>query len=340
MDYKKLEESVKGMESAIDTKMAGFESQITELKNAFAGLGQTPEQKKQEPDYKGFLEYARSGTKAASMTNATGNATEVVVPEYTQIYAKMRDDNDILRIVNNINIAGHNSLAIPVDVNEPTTSIIAEGGAKGLDNATVDLKTITLAKYMCKVGISYEMLNAYEPIDFYNYLFGQVADSVGRKQAETVVTTITGDSDLDTVTSANATKVTGADILDLMAQAPQKAHANGKFVMNSATFYKLMKEYGGQEWFTVPYKEGISPSIYGHEVCFAEKLDAPAATKTTVLYGDFQHAVTAVQANGINMSRDDFTGADNGLVYLRAYSLFNAGLVRPESIVGLKQKAS
>jgi HK97 family phage major capsid protein len=90
---------------------------------------------------------------------------------------------------------------------------------------------------------------------------------------------------------------------------------------------------------------GTPATLLGCPIFEAPDMDAlvgagsPAATTYPVIFGDFASAYQIVDRVGVAVMRDDFTGADNGIVKLRARRRVGGKTVLPEAAVVLKAVA-
>ncbi len=66
---------------------------------------------------------------------------------------------------------------------------------------------------------------------------------------------------------------------------------------------------------------------------------SPAADAFPIAFGDYASAYQIVDRVGVAIQRDDFTGADNGIVKLRARRRVGGKPVLPEAVVLIKAAA-
>ena len=341
MDMKSIETSISGLSSAIDAQFKKYDSEIAEMKTAFSA-GATSK-KADEAQYVAFKQFLCEGKASPALTTSTTNAGAIVTPQFegASILDRMKDENPILQLVHHVNVDGHGSLSVPVFTSEVVPATTAENGAITATNATVALKNVTLSKKTCKTQYSIEMGACYSPYDFAQEISAQVATEMGQAVADDVSATILADSTVGTVTSANATKITYDDLVDLMSAVPSKADNNGAFICNKRTFGNIIKSFGTASGYVqMPLSADNQPMILGKPVYFVPNMDDVAATKSCLMYGDFDHATRYVTNGGIEMLPDRYTGAGNGLVTLWSYALTGCDVVRPESLAKLVQKAS
>lgn len=343
MDYKSIQTAVDGLSASIDSKFASFDAQIAEMKNAMTVVPQAKQTA--EAEYKAFYDYVKTGQKAASMamTNQTGNAAEVAIPKYegTDILDKIKDYSPILADMHHIDVSGSNGMAVPVFKTTVSPATVAEGGAIALDNATVDIATIELSKVASQTQFTWEMLNAYTPYSLMDEVQSQVITEIGDKIAQQATANILADTSVNNVKTANATKVTYQDLLDAVASLPNAADAGAKWYMTKSTFYsKILGQFGtDSNYVNMPYQVGADPLLLGKPVRFVPEMPAIAASSKSIMYANLEQGTRYATAGGIKTLRDDYTMAKNGAVVLWAYALAGSGVVRPEAITVLQQKA-
>jgi HK97 family phage major capsid protein len=66
---------------------------------------------------------------------------------------------------------------------------------------------------------------------------------------------------------------------------------------------------------------------------------SPAADTFPIAFGDYSSAYQIIDRVGVAIQRDDFTGADNGIVKLRARRRVGGKTVLPEAVVLIKATA-
>lgn len=101
--------------------------------------------------------------------------------------------------------------------------------------------------------------------------------------------------------------------------------ARADWWVNRATLplIRKMQDSAGNYLWAPPLAAGDPSTILGRPVLEAPDMDAPAsgvfaADKRPVMFGDLRRAYFIVDRVGLSVERDDYTGADNGLVVFRA----------------------
>ena len=87
--------------------------------------------------------------------------------------------------------------------------------------------------------------------------------------------------------------------------------------------------------------DGTPPALMGRPVYESVDMDlmTGAATTFPIAFGDYASAYQIVDRVGVAIQRDDFTGADNGIVKLRARRRVGGKPVLPEAVVLIKAVA-
>jgi HK97 family phage major capsid protein len=149
-------------------------------------------------------------------------------------------------------------------------------------------------------------------------------------------------------------KQDGTDILvrliDTFYALPSEYASVGSWMMRRETMGVIRKmadaSTGNRTLWSDSLANGTPPTLLGRPVYEAIDMDplvgigSPAAATYPISFGDYASAYQIVDRVGVAILRDDYTGADNGIVKLRARRRVGGAPVLPEAVVLIKATVS
>lgn len=151
-----------------------------------------------------------------------------------------------------------------------------------------------------------------------------------------------------TTTSASATAVSYADLVDLLAKvkAPHNAQGVASFLMNSATRAALMKvlDENGRPIFLESVREGEPDRILGRPVIIDDNMPDIGASKVPIIFGDLKkYVLRIVQGVRVRVYQEEKFYKDN-CIGVQAFVTADGKLIAKsgsyEPLAGLKMKSA
>ena len=143
------------------------------------------------------------------------------------------------------------------------------------------------------------------------------------------------------VTAASATAITADELIDVQMTVPETFQRNACWIMNKATFKALrkLKDNDGNYLLNKDISASFGWSLLGKPVYISENAPAIAANKTALVYGDMSGLYVKLAQNvEIQVLREKY--ATQHAIGVVGYVEFDAKIVEPQKLAGLKMKAS
>ena len=219
---------------------------------------------------------------------------------------------------------------------EDAPAATAEGNEKPqVHFADPTPKTVVLSKIACHIKESDEYINDYPFLA--SAINGRLLYELGLVEQNTLVSSLTGTSGIQTDTTSWTAASTAAGIADLLLDAAMDVQASSGFaadaiVLNPAVWYTLRvgkdsdnRYYGGGY-----FGEQTIPNLWGIPVCVTT-----AVTASQIIVGAFKTCGSVVSNGGVsveaaNTNEDDFV---KNLMTIRAEERLALAVRRP---VGFK----
>lgn len=342
-----------------DTKFATRLDQL-EAKLNRPGAGATETKADAELERKALNKFLREGPaslddverKALNFTTPSAGGY-VTAPEYsTEIIEKITEFSPIRALSSAVSIGG-SKIYFPVAASKLTGGWVTETGARPESQPVFDQVEISVFEQAVIVPISAQLLED-SMIDLSGYVQTQISSQFGKQEATAFVT---GDGDgkptgfLDDPTDFERVEAeqSGDDLIDkliaLFYALPSPYAARGSWLMNRGTMARIRAKLDNTTKGTL-WSDGLAngqpATLLGRPVQEAIDLPdfapggSPSEVSYPIAFGDFATGYKIVDRIGIQFLRDDFTGADNGIVKIRARRRVGGKTVQPEAIALLK----
>ena len=143
------------------------------------------------------------------------------------------------------------------------------------------------------------------------------------------------------VTTASATAITSNEVLDLMYSLKRQYRKSASWLMNDSTIKAIrqLKDDNGQYLWQPALSAGDPDTIGGRPVYASYDMEEIAATKITILFGDFRMGYIIADRGATSFQRLNELYAANGFVAFRAYRRVDGKTVLSEAIKKRTQKA-
>ncbi|WP_238381086.1 phage major capsid protein [Alkalilacustris brevis] len=286
-------------------------------------------------------------------TNSAGGYA--VAPEYSRQIIEKITEISPMRQVARVMAIGTTEVLFPVVTTKLAGTWVTETGERQESQPVFDQIKIETHEHAVIVPISQQLIED-SFIDLQAYLAGQIAEQFGLAEAQAF---IAGDGDgkpfgfldnpalftqHDMAQDADAEAVVAA-VIDLFYKLKTGYARNAAWMMNRNTMGIIRKAADttvkGAMW-SDGLADGTPPRLLGRPVVEApdmpdlESGETPAEDTFPIALGDWNTAYTIVDRIGVQIMRDDFTGADNGIVKMRARRRVGGRLLQPEAAVLMK----
>lgn len=289
-------------------------------------------------------------------TNSAGGF--VVAPEYSRRIIERITEISPVRQAANVTAIGTTEVFFPVVTDKLSGGWVTETGPRPDSQPVFDQVKIETFEHAVIVPISQQLLED-SFIDLQSYLANQIAVQFARAEGEAFVngdgngkptgfldnpalfkqTDLAQDADFETVVEK---------IIEVFYSLKSAYASRGAWMMNRTMMGRIRKAADtttkGAMW-SDGLADGTPPRLLGRPVYEApdmdDLVDATTAPDDTfpVAFGDFSTGYQIVDRIGVQIMRDDYTGADNGLVKMRARRRVGGKLLQPEAIVLIKGEA-
>lgn len=292
---------------------------------------------------KAFTDYIRSGRieeKALAYGTTTGG---VLAPEQvsTSIIEKLAEYSPVRQLASAISMSGP-LLQLPRLVDEVYPAPRAETAAAAEDEPSfeqIDLKPFEMA---ITVPVTRILLEDAQ-IDLESYLSGHIARRFGQKEAAWFINGNGTTQAEGVLTSAEIAALEVAQIdadalIDVFYNIKTGYSQRGSWLMNRATMavVRKLKDTDGSYLWQPSIAADVPPTLLGRPVLEAVDMPNVAAEATPIIFGDFQSGYTIADRVGFTTIRDELTGADNGIIKLRARRRVGGRVVLGEALTKLK----
>jgi len=313
-----------------------------------------------ELEAKAFNSFLRNGAAALDETErktlniGTGTAGGyAVAPEFSTVIVDKLTQFSPMRSVASVMSIGTSKVYIPTGVTPFAGGWVTETGARPSSEPVFGQVEIDAYEHAVVVPVSAQLLED-SFVDLQAYLAGQIATQFAKAEATAFVA---GDGSGKPTgflkTPADYTAVTadqdGSDIIAKVIEAfyalPGAYAANGSWLMNRATqgIIRVAADNAtkGTLW-SDSLANGTPATLLGRPVYDAPDMediasgDSPASNTFPIAFGDFKSAYQIVDRIGVQIMRDDYTGADNGIVKIRARRRVGGKPLLTEAVVLVK----
>ena len=330
--------------AAVETKAAErldkIEARLNRPSASFASTVDT------HVEAKAFDNYLRTGdtVEIKALTIGGGSATGVVAPAElsTTIIEKVAEQSPIRSLASAISVGGP-LLQLPRLVNEVQPGMVTETGARPESEPSfeqIDVKNFEMA---VTVPVSQVLLEDAN-VDLSSYIAAHIGRRFGQKEARQFVvgngTTeaegVLTSAEVNAFEAAGVT-VTADELIDLFYSLNTAYAARGTWLMARGTMaaVRKLKDTDGSYLWQPSIAAGQPATLMGRPVIEAVDMPAIAADATPIVFGDFNQGYLIADRVGLTIQRDDFTGADNGIVKIRARRRVGGRVVLGEALTKL-----
>lgn len=306
-------------------------------------------------DTKAISEWAKTGklvdvdTKTLVVGTPSAGGYTVTDDFRAEVIKQITELNPI-RQLGSVSTTGTGKVLWPVLASDAEGTWVSETGSRTEDEPTFDQVAIDIFEHALIVPISRTLLED-SVIDMSGLLAERLA--VGFAKAEsTAFLTGSGSGEpsgildaLANIAGENDTADILEDIVDAFYALPSQYAMRGSWLMSRPTIAAIRKAADLSDNRNGIWSDSIAvgtpPRLLGAPVYEAPGLDTHGATVSgsagaSVIFGDIASAFRIVDRVGLNILRDDFTGAANGIVKFHARKRVGSAVVQPEALVAIK----
>jgi HK97 family phage major capsid protein len=280
----------------------------------------------------------------------------VVAPQYSAtIVEKLTEISPMRRLAATMQI-GTTSVYIPVEANPVDGNAwVTETGARPEDEPTFARINIPAHEHAVIVPVSLQLLED-SIVDLASYINGHIAKRFAKSEGTAF---LLGDGSgkplglLDSTQLANYAQVVANQtttglaekIIETFYALPSAYAANGSWLMNRKTVgvIRSVLDTAAATVWSDSLADGTPARLLGRPVVedanMADILPETPADTYPIAFGDFASAYQIVDRVGVMLRLDDLTGADNGIVKVRARMRVGGKPKLAEAIVLLKSDA-
>lgn len=336
----------------IDTKALADRLDKLEAKaNRPAGKGADPEGDNIEK--KAFNSFIRNGASALDEaerkalnigTPAAGGY--VTAPEYSTTIIEKIEEYSPMRRLSSVMTIGATEVYLPKLATRLQGNWVTETGARPESEPTFEQQNIKVFEHAVIVPVSQQLLED-SFIDLQSYLAGQIGQQFGKAENTAY---LLGDgngkptgllntpADYEAVDAANDGSDVVAKLIELYYALPSAYARNASWLMNRKTMALIRGTLDATDrmiWGD-SLATGQPPTLLGRPVVEAPDMADFGTDTFPVAFGDFKAAYQIVDRVNVQIMRDDYTGADNGIVKIRARRRTGGAPVLEEAVALLK----
>ncbi|HVV43175.1 MAG TPA: phage major capsid protein [Nitrobacter sp.] len=356
---KSVETRLKDIETKSNDRLDKIEAK---MQRPSGGAKSTDESK--ELETKALNAFFRGGVTALDdlerktlVVGTPASGGYVTAPEYsTTIIEKIQQISPIRQLASVMTV-GASKVYLPLLDDRLAAAWVTETGTRASSEPTFDQLEIDPYEAAVIVPVSQQLLED-SFVDLSGYLATQIATQFAKLESTAFMV---GDGSGKPTgllhTPANYDAVTAkqdaSDIIDkviaLFYSLPGAYASNGSWMMNRAMQGIIRAAADnttkGNLW-SDSLANGTPATLLGRPVYESVDMDnlagtgSPAATTYPVAFGDFAKAYQIIDRVGVQIMRDDYTGADNGIVKFRARKRTGGKPVLTEALVLLKATVS
>ena len=280
----------------------------------------------------------------------------VVAPEYsTKIIEKLNQFSPLRSLASVMTIGG-TEVYIPTLTDNIAGGWVTETGTRPSTEPAFGQANIKVFEYAAVVPVSQQLLED-SFIDLSSFLSAHITKQFGKSEATSFMVGDGNGKPTGLLNTPGAySQVTadqdGSDIIAKVIEAfyklPGDYAAVGSWLMNRQTMGIIRAAADNATKGTLwsdSLANGTPATLLGRPVY--ESIDmsglagagSPAADTYPIAFGDYASAYQIVDRVGVAIQRDDYTGADNGIVKIRARRRVGGKPVLPEAVVLVKAEA-
>lgn len=305
-----------------------------------------------------FLKTGQVDAELKTMTAGTpADGGYSVSPTYSATLIEGITEYSPIRQLASVMSISTSKVYIPVMTTPLNGGWVSETGARSEDQPVFDQISIDVYEQAVIVPISRQLLED-SMIDLQAYLGGQIARQIGKQEANAFVRGdgsgkptgfLNNPSQFEQVTAKDDGSDIIAKVIKLFYALPSAYAARGSWLMNRELMGIIRAAADNTTKGTLwsdSLANGQPATLLGRPVYEAPDMGglndggSPAGPGYPVAFADWSSMYQIVDRIGLNILRDDYTGAGNGIVKFHARRRVGGKVVLPEAGVLLKTTAN
>lgn len=331
----------------IDATLKAFEERSTvEIKVPANNI----EKNKEDSEVRAFENYVRGKVLEGRATdvNLTVSDNGAVIPSTiaNKIIKKVYDISPIYQLSTRYNVGG--TLSIPYyDENTQSIQMAYSDEFTELSSTSGKFKSIDLKGYLAGALslVSLSLVNNSQ-FDIVSFVIQAMSEAISKWiEKELIKGTVSKVEGLkgvtQSVTSATATDITADELIDVQESVPDVYQAGSVWIMNKSTRTSIrkLKDSDGNYLLNRDVSSKWGYTLLGKDVYVTDNMDAIAAGKTTIYYGDFSGlAVKLTEDVSIQVLREKY--ATQHAIGVVGWIEIDSKVENAQKISKLVQKAS
>jgi HK97 family phage major capsid protein len=291
-----------------------------------------------------------------ALSKASGAAGSYLVPTdfYNQIIRSQRDMGAISMLATEITTDSGETIQVPANTAHGIAYWTAENAAVTPSDETFAQVNLAANKATSKIIVSEELVqdSAFDLQSFLATEFGErigvlentafvLGDGSGKPQG-LLATDATTNLTLSTAATGNATSFTYSALVSAIFALPRQYRQNASFIVNdtSARNLYLMLDSQNRPLWNVNVATTGPDTFLGYPIYTDPDVPAPAASKISVLFGDWKRAYIVRRVRGFSLQRQNELHSDNGQIGFRGLSRVDGKVVLAAAGIALKHSAT
>lgn len=279
----------------IDTTLKAIEERAA-IEIKVPAKGGKEEEEKIEVEERAFANYIRNKVDETRATNLTFSDNGAVIPSSiaNKIIKKVYDISPIYQLATRYNVGG--TLSIPYyDESTQSIQMTYSNEFTELTSTSGKFKSIDLKGYLAGALslVSLSLVNNSN-FDIVSFVIQAMSESISKWIEKELIKGTASKIDglaagvTQSVTTAVATSITVDELIDVQETVPDVYQASSIWIMNKATRTALrkLKDADGQYLLNKDVSAKWGYTLLGKDVYVSDNVDAIAATKTAIYYGD------------------------------------------------------
>jgi HK97 family phage major capsid protein len=290
------------------------------------------------------------------MSKATGGAGGYVVPTsmYDEIIRSLRFQGSVASLAKVITTGSGDTLNVPSNPTHGTATWTAENVAFTASDEVFATLAYSAYKAATTIIVSEELLeDSAFPLDsFLASEFGErisvveetayvIGDGSG-KPAGLLATDATANITLATAAVGNSTAFTYSALVTAIFTLPSQYRANASFIVNdgSARNMYLMLDSQNRPLWNVNVASTGPDTFLGYPINTHPDVPAPAVSKISLLFGDWQRAYMIRRVDGFHLQRLAELYANTGQIGFRGWERVDGKVILAAAGIALKHSAT
>jgi len=338
---------VKSMIQTINNRLDELEAKINKVPTV------KREENEKSPEYKGFIEFLRTGRYQAEYKAVTDTSSGYILtpPDFEAKIIEKVTSYSPIRDIAFVRKTTSTEVKIPKEGNFPSFGWV--GLAQTIPTATptppvsFKLETIPVNYISGSVPVySFDLQDS--AIDLEEYLIEKFADKIAETEGKAFVAGtgvgqpegILSNPEVPVIKSGDASTIPSADVLyNMLYSLHEKYARRAVWIFNRATlgFLRTMKDTIGRPlWDIGGLAKGEPETILGRPYVICPDMPNIGAGSYPIVLGDFKTAYYIVDKRGMQVKRDDITRAKEMIVEFIVQKAVGGQVVVPEALVKLQ----